>query len=531
MSALPGAVEAPGEPVGTPAVPRTDARASSIDQRATLPPSAGRLGPRAAELPPVDHPHAPDHLSPALYDFLAPPQAADEIGRLGPFRVLKVLGAGGMGVVYQAEDPQLNRLVALKAMLPGLAAGGSNKERFLREARAAAAIEHDHIVAIYLVDEDRGVPFIAMPLLRGESLEDRLQRERKLPLSEALRIGRETASGLAAAHARGLIHRDIKPANLWLEGDKKRVKVLDFGLARQRGDTANLTQQGAIVGTPAYMAPEQANGRKVDSRCDLFSLGCVLYRMNTGQLPFPGADMVATLIAVTSTQPRSPRQINPQVPPSLSRLIMQLLAKAPGDRPASAHEVVQAVEEIESEPAPTAAPTGPAIDEQTLPEIHRPRPRRRSKRSPPPWAWLAGASGLAAAALVAVLAVVLLMKRPAPDTKRAVEAAGPRASADFNRGTAGDPRRNGRPGRSLRPQRRPSRFLPRMAAPTDPTRPIMTSPRGRSASAAPSAWSPMTAAKCTIPTRCAPSRKPHSTSRSCSCRRTSVSRMRDSGAS
>ena len=156
-----------------------------------MPPSAGRLGPRAAELPPVDHPHAPDHLSPALYDFLAPPQAPDEIGRLGPYRVLKVLGAGGMGVVFQAEDPQLERLVALKAMLPALAASDIAKQRFLREARAAAAIEHDHIVTIYQVGEDRGVPFLAMQFLQGESLDDRLKRER------------QAAAGRSAAHRPG----------------------------------------------------------------------------------------------------------------------------------------------------------------------------------------------------------------------------------------------------------------------------------------------------------------------------------------
>src|SRR6185437_14595099 len=139
-------------------------------------------------------------------DFLSPPQASDEIGRLGSYRVLKVLGAGGMGVVFQAEDPRLNRLVALKAMLPALAASASNKERFTREARAAAAIEHDHIVAIFQVDEDRGVPFIAMPFLRGESLEDRLKRERKLPLDETLRIIKESAEGLAAVYERNGIH-------------------------------------------------------------------------------------------------------------------------------------------------------------------------------------------------------------------------------------------------------------------------------------------------------------------------------------
>ncbi len=281
-----------------------------------------------------------------LYDFLSPPQAGDEIGRLGSYRVLKVLGAGGMGVVFQAEDPRLNRMVALKAMLPALAASGSNKERFIREARAAAAIEHDHIVAIFQVDEDRGVPFIAMPLLRGEALEDRLKRQRKLPLPEALRIAKETAEGLAAAHERNMIHRDIKPANIWLEGEKGRVKLLDFGLARTARGDSQLTQQGAIIGTPAYMAPEQGAGKPVDTRCDLFSLGCVLYRMATGQMPFKGADTVSTLVAVATETPKSPRSLNPAISPRLSKLIMDLLAKKPDDRPPSALSVVDLIDGV-----------------------------------------------------------------------------------------------------------------------------------------------------------------------------------------
>jgi serine/threonine protein kinase len=317
-----------------------------------------------------------------LYDFLAPSQAADEIGRLGSYRVLKVLGAGGMGVVFQAEDPALNRLVALKAMLPALAASGSNKERFLREARAAAAIEHDHIVAIYQVAEDRGVPFIAMPFLRGESLEDRLQRERELPLPEVLRIAKESAEGLAAAHDRAMIHRDIKPANIWLEGEKGRVKILDFGLARSERGQAQLTQQGTIVGTPAYMAPEQAAGKQVDSRCDLFSLGCVLYRMATGQLPFQGTDTVSTLVAVATETPKPPRKLNPEITPGLSKLIMDLLAKDPKDRPPSALTVVDMIDELANEPLLIDTALDEPIDRLEVlrdaeDEVRTPPPSRR----------------------------------------------------------------------------------------------------------------------------------------------------------
>ena len=314
----------------------------------------------------------PGSTDPHLCDFLAPAQAPDELGRLGPYRVLKVLGAGGMGVVFQAEDPHLQRLVALKAMLPGLAASESAKQRFLREARAAAALKHDHIVTIHQVGEDRGAPYLAMEFLEGESLDDRLKREGKLPLADVLRIGREMADGLAAAHERGLIHRDIKPANVWLEaslarkGGESRVKILDFGLARAATGEAHLTQPGAIVGTPAYMSPEQGQGKNVDPRSDLFSLGCVLYRMATGAAPFRGTDMISTLMAVATENPTPPVVLDPALPQELSDLVMKLLEKDVAQRLGSANEAVEilhGLEKAQGEPSPvrgrlTASSTG-----------------------------------------------------------------------------------------------------------------------------------------------------------------------------
>ena len=283
-----------------------------------------------------------------LLDCLAPARQPGELGRLGSYRILKILGSGGMGVVFHGEDPILQRAVALKAMLPRLAAGPSARQRFLREGRAAAALHHDHVVPIYQVGEENGVPFLAMPLLCGESLEARLQREGTLSQAEVRRIGREIALGLAAAHAKGLIHRDIKPANIWLESSESdgditargRVKILDFGLALPATD-AGMTHDGAIVGTPAFMAPEQANGSVVDARSDLFSLGCILYRMATGELPFQGTDAVSTLMAVSTQNPRPPRELNPELPPDLCEVVMRLLAKEPADRSASAREVVE----------------------------------------------------------------------------------------------------------------------------------------------------------------------------------------------
>jgi serine/threonine protein kinase len=326
-----------------------------------------------------------------LQALLAPPQGPGEIGRLGPYRVLDVLGAGGMGVVFRAEDPQLSRLVALKVIKPQLATSATARERFLREARMAAAIEHDHIVPLYHVGEDRGVPYLAFPLLKGETLDNRLQRTERLPMPEVLRIGREIAAGLAAAHARGLIHRDIKPANVWLEATGGRVKILDFGLARAVAEAqespqateassggAGLTLTGAVLGTPAYMAPEQARGGSVDARADLFSLGAVLYRMVTGQVPFPGSDVTAVLSAVAKEQPVAPRLRNPKVPARLSHLILALLAKGPADRPNSAAAVADGLAALEK------------------------RGRRR---------WWAVAAGAAAALLV----VAAFLFRPNPD--------------------------------------------------------------------------------------------------------------------
>jgi serine/threonine protein kinase len=311
-----------------------------------------------------------------VFGFLAPAQAPDEIGRLGPYRVLKVLGQGGMGVVFEAEDPQLERTVALKAMLPEVAKRPVARERFLREARATAKIEHDHIVTIYQVGEDRGVPFLAMQLLKGMSLEDYLKKKyggkagKPLPLDTVIKLGREIAKGLAAAHDKGLIHRDIKPANIWLDASAGgRVKILDFGLARaNEGDTSGLTKVGTIVGSPSYMAPEQARSDKVDARADLFSLGCVLYRLCTGRLPFRGEDAVATMVAAATEEPPAVRDLNPEVPPTLAELVRKCLAKKPEDRPASARAVIEAIQAIEAEQPtlqmkklvlPTAEPIAP----------------------------------------------------------------------------------------------------------------------------------------------------------------------------
>jgi serine/threonine protein kinase len=277
--------------------------------------------------------------------------------RLEHFRILKLLGQGGMGAVYLAEDTRLGRQVAIKTLKPERAAKPRAKERFLREARLAAALDHDHICPIYHVGEDSGIPYLAMPLLKGQSLDDRIKGKHKLPPAEVIRLGIQIAAGLAAAHDKGLIHRDIKPSNLWVEAipgresSEGRIKILDFGLARSSDTDTGLTQSGTILGTPAYMAPEQARGEKVDARADLYSLGVVLYRLATGELPLKGTDTMSMLLALATQTPRPAREVNPEVPAELSDLIMRLLAKDRDYRPPSARAVIEELQALQHEPA------------------------------------------------------------------------------------------------------------------------------------------------------------------------------------
>lgn len=290
-------------------------------------------------------PAAPDESCDSL---LAPAQAPDEIGRLGAYRVRQVLGSGGMGIVYLAEDTRLQRPIALKVLRPTLAEDGQARRRFLREARATAAVVSDHIVPIYEVSEDRGLPFLAMPVLRGETLAARLAREGRLPADEVRRIGREAALGLEAAHRQGLVHRDVKPANIWLEdsaeGAGSRVKLLDFGLVQVANERRNLTEYGAIIGTPEYMAPEQAGGKLVDARADLFSLGSVLYTAAAGRPPFHGSNSLAALRSVCDDTPPPLRELAPDLPEDLEELIQKLHAKDPDQRCPSAQEVIDWLE-------------------------------------------------------------------------------------------------------------------------------------------------------------------------------------------
>lgn len=285
----------------------------------------------------------PRDLSKLKLDFLSPPSDPAYLGRLDHFDIARVIGRGGMGIVFEGFDSHLRRSVAIKVLDPQLQENDVARQRFCREARAAASIAHEHVVAMHHVAKSDGhsVPYLVMQLIQGESLEARLAKEGRLPVKDVLRIGMQTAAGLAAAHAQNLVHRDIKPGNILLEAPSGRVKLTDFGLARMAEDI-KLTQTGFVTGTPMYMAPEQALGEHPDERADLFSLGAVLYEMATGQPPFSAPTVLGVLKKIAEETPPPLRQVCPELPETAAVLIEQMLAKKPADRPVSAAAIAEA---------------------------------------------------------------------------------------------------------------------------------------------------------------------------------------------
>ncbi len=271
-------------------------------------------------------------------DFLAPSDNPAMLGKLGEFEILEEIGCGGMGIVLKGYDHELNRYVAVKVLHPFCATSAAGRRRFVREAQAAAAIVHQHVVAIHAVDANHHPPYLVMPFVPGESLQQRLTRQGAFDVIDTLRIGQQVAEGLAAAHAQGLVHRDIKPGNILLERNVERVLLTDFGLARA-ADDASLTRSGVIAGTPQYMSPEQARGDQVDHRTDLFSLGTVLYTMLAGHSPFRAESAMGVLRRVCDETPRPLREINPQVPEWLEAIVTKLHAKLAVNRFESASEV------------------------------------------------------------------------------------------------------------------------------------------------------------------------------------------------
>ena len=275
---------------------------------------------------------------------------------IGGYKVLATIGRGAMGQVYLAEDDRLDRRVAIKVMHPSRASDPASCQRFIRESRATAAVEHPHVVTIHQVGEHRqggeqsGLPYIVMQCLHGETLGTYRAKVGRVPLPETLRIGREIAEGLAAAHRRGLIHRDIKPENIILEEPAREVKIIDFGLVCDLGDDpsrAPVTVEGAVLGTPAYMAPERISDRPVDARADLFGLGVMLYELLADRLPFTGTSMMAMLASIAHGSPTPLRSAAPDVPDDVSKLVMQMIAHDPADRPATAQAVADTIAAIE----------------------------------------------------------------------------------------------------------------------------------------------------------------------------------------
>jgi tRNA A-37 threonylcarbamoyl transferase component Bud32 len=374
----------------------------------------------------------------ALEPNFGPPEKPGEVGTLGRYRVLKKLGQGGMGAVYLSYDVVLGRRIALKVVPPQYAADAETRDRFLREARAAAMVKSDHVVTIFDVGEARGVPFIAMEYLSGYPLDRYLRVTGELPLAQVLRVTRETAVGLAAAHELGLVHRDVKPGNLWLEAPHGRVKLLDFGLARVENDDTHLTTSGLVVGTPAFMSPEQARGLKLDGRSDLFSLGVTLYRLTTGRMPFSGTTTMAVLTSLAVDTPPPVRHFKADVPEEIEAIIAKLLAKDPAERFQTAWELVKALDAAEhprpvtgqlpvvvpvvpmaisaqvenvwegieaSASSPRVLESGTEVAPVSGADAARKRPARKPERKAPVWPAALACAGFLVA--VAVLAAVL----------------------------------------------------------------------------------------------------------------------------
>ena len=286
-----------------------------------------------------EQPAIPPQIAQVL-EALLPTDDPAMLGRLGGYEISGAIGAGGMGVVLKGIDRALDRTVALKVMAPHLATSGAARQRFSREARAAAAVIHPNVIAIHSVCTDAALPFLVMPYVGGASLQKRIDADGALPVPDILRIGIQIAAGLSAAHHQGLVHRDIKPANILLDRGIERLVITDFGLARAVDD-ASMTRTGVIAGTPQYMSPEQARGEAIDARSDLFSLGSVLYTLCTGRVPFRADSALAVLRRITDSEARPIAEINPAIPPWLVQIVDRLHAKTPQQRYPSAEYLAE----------------------------------------------------------------------------------------------------------------------------------------------------------------------------------------------
>lgn len=279
---------------------------------------------------------------------------------IGKYRLLHELEIGRAGGAYIAEDASTRRRVVVR-LLPGMPAAD-----FTDEAKRLMRLEHDHIATLIDFGQTADGGYLVTDLLKGEVLNDRLKREHRLPLKEALRIAREIAAGLAFVHSHGIIHRDISPANIWLE-PSGRVRLLGLGASRPAQSLLNRLDES---GTPGYLSPEQASGEEVTAASDLFSLGCLLYQMSTGEKPFRGEQSTALARAVIFEHPAAARQVNPDIPEPLDELISRLLAKMPSERPTSAEEVEERLREW-LDPVVTRTRPRPIVESLSIPASRR----------------------------------------------------------------------------------------------------------------------------------------------------------------
>ena len=352
--------------------------------------------------------------------------------KLGRFEIAGVLGEGAMGIVYLAHDPQIERPVALKTLKSEATAGPYGKElesRFLKEAKLAGRLSHPNIVTIYEAGSDRGIAYIAMEYVEGEPLTLWLSRTKGLSLPEGIAVVRQVALALEHAHARGVLHRDIKPGNILMTRDGG-VKVADFGIGKLLTASGDLTRTGQMIGSPAYMSPEQVRGDKLDGRSDLFSLGVVLYELLTGVRPFPGDSITTLVYQILHTEPRDPLLVRSDLPASTSEVFVRLLAKAPENRPGDARKFLGLLEKIEeglSQTDRTIPMAAPSIGEN---------PSAAVTSGPAGPAYLFGAAAL----ILAVAVLVWIGRSTAQREQRFVATpAGPRSAPASASSAAGGP--------------------------------------------------------------------------------------------
>jgi len=281
--------------------------------------------------------------------------------QVGRYMVGKRLGRGGMASVFEAHDPEIDRVIALKFLHPEYCTDDAYRARFVREARAAGKLSHPNIVTIYDVGEIEGRPFIAMELVQGEPLNELIKRKGVLAQRDVLEIALQLARALDYAHGKGLVHRDIKPANIMQLTDAHNIKVMDFGIAHFESADLDVTRVGDVLGTPQYMSPEQALGQPVDGRSDLFSVGIVLYYLLSGQVPFQDHSMVALGIKIANEPPMPLEQLRPDIDLPVRRIVMRCLEKDPAERFQSGSELAAAIqdflEELSEQTRPRQPPT------------------------------------------------------------------------------------------------------------------------------------------------------------------------------